>query len=148
MGDLDADGGTLILRHKKGRPSRLRPRAVVLSEDALVFFRAWSRGKLPAAYLLLDPEKQPWGRHKWADEVQAGIQTVNTTAKGSGRIPLGSSAYSFRHARISELLQAYGVDPITVAQQTGTSTRMIEMTYFKFIAPALREKLAAIKGAT
>ncbi len=145
--DFDANTGTLTLRHKKGRPAKLRARAVVLSDDGLEFFRRMARRKLPAAPLLLDPERQPWGRHRWADEVQDAIQKVNATAKGKDRIPFRSSAYSFRHARISELLQAYNVDPITVAQQTGTSTRMIEMNYFKFIAPALREKLSAIEGA-
>ena len=79
--------------------------------------------------------------------MKLAIAAVNKKAKGQDRIPFGSSAYSYRHARISELLQDYGVDPVTVAQQTGTSTRMIEMNYFKFIAPALREKLSAIEGS-
>jgi integrase len=52
----------------------------------------------------------------------------------------------FRHARISELLQVYGVDPLTVAAQTGTSLRMIERTYFKFIRSAMLEKLANLEG--
>ena len=56
-----------------------------------------------------------------------------------------ASAYSFRHARISELLQVYGVDPLTVAAQTGTSLRMIERTYFKFIRSAMLEKLSSLK---
>ena len=144
VGDFDEGAGTLTLRHKKGRPAKLRPRAVVLADDAIAFFKSQARGKLPAAPLLLDPEKQPWGRHKWADEVQDAIAQVNKSARGKKRIPKGASAYSFRHARISELLQAYGVDPITVAQQTGTSLRMIEQHYHKFIAPALKDKLSAI----
>ena len=147
VADFEKKAATLVLRHKKGRPSKLRPRAVVLSNDALAFFKQMSRGKLPAAPLLRDPDGETWGRHKWADEVQAAIAGVNKKAKGAKRIPFGGSAYSFRHARISELLQNYGVDPITVAQQTGTSLRMIEQNYFKFIAPALREKLSAIEGA-
>jgi integrase len=146
VADFDNKAATLTLRHKKGRPAKLRPRAVVLSDDGLAFFKQMARGKTPAAPLLRDPNGETWGRHKWADEVQAAITSVNIKAKGASRIPFGSSAYTFRHARISELLQDYGVDPITVAQQTGTSTRMIEQNYFKFIAPALREKLSAIEG--
>jgi hypothetical protein len=44
------------------------------------------------------------------------------------RFPAGrrGSADSFRHARISELLQLYGIDPLTVAGQSGTSLAMIE----------------------
>lgn len=144
VADFDASDGTLTLRHKKGRPARLRPRAVVLGRDAVKFFKAQAKGKMPAAPLLVDGERQPWGRHRWADDVQKAIAAVNANARGGKRIPKGTSAYSFRHARISELLQTYGIDPLTVAQQTGTSLRMIEQNYFKFIAPALREKLAAL----
>lgn len=35
---------------------------------------------------------------------------------------------SFRQARISELLQIHGVDPLTVAAQCGTSLAMAEKT--------------------
>ena len=62
------------------------------------------------------------------------------------RISTDASAYSFRHARISELLQIYGVDPLTVAAQTGTSIAMIEKAYLRFIPSAMQEKLAALKG--
>lgn len=78
--------------------------------------------------------------------VQEAIAAVNKSAKGKARIPKGTSAYTFRHCRISELLQTYGKDPLIVAQQTGTSARMIEQNYFKFIAPALPDKLAAIEN--
>ena len=73
--------------------------------------------------------------------------TETKKARGAKRVPPGASAYSFRHARISELLQMHGIDPLTVAQQTGTSLAMIEKAYFRFIASAMREKLAAIKDA-
>ena len=63
-------------------------------------------------------------------------------------LPVGASAYSFRHARISELLQIHGVDPLTVAAQTGTSLAMIEKAYLRFIPHAMREKLAGIKAST
>jgi len=147
VSDFDTRTGTLTRRHKKGRPAILRPRAVVLSNDGLKFFKGVSRSKLPTAPILADPDGERWGRHRWADKVKLAIAAVNKKAKGKARIPFGSSAYSYRHARISELLQDYGVDPVTVAQQTGTSTRMIEQNYYKFIAPALREKLSAIDSA-
>jgi hypothetical protein len=44
------------------------------------------------------------------------------------------------------LLQLYGGDPLTVAAQTGTSLRMIERSYFKFIRSAMLEKLAGMKA--
>lgn len=36
--------------------------------------------------------------------------------------------------------------PISVAAQTGTSLRMIERSYFKFIRSAMLEKLAGLKA--
>ena len=88
--DFDSKG-TLVLRCKKGRPAKLRQRAVVLSNEALRFFKAQAKGKLPAAPLLVDPNGAPWHRHKWADEIQAAIKTVN--AKGAKRIPVNACAY-------------------------------------------------------
>jgi integrase len=70
---------------------------------------------------------------------------VNETARGSARIPAGASSYGFRHARISELLQIHGVDPLTVAHQTGTSLAMIEKAYMRFIPQALQDKLSALR---
>ena len=47
-----------------------------------------------------------------------------TSLERKGGAVLGSaSAYSSRHARISELLQLYGVDPLTLAAQTGRVSR-------------------------
>lgn len=39
--------------------------------------------------------------------------------------------------RISELLQAHGIDPLTVVAQTGTSLAMIERAYLRFIPSAM-----------
>ncbi len=65
--------------------------------------------------------------------------------RASPASPVGP--YAFRHARISELLQIHGVDPLTVAAQTGTSLAMIEKAYLRFIPSAMREKLAGVKEA-
>ena len=143
--DFDAAAGTLRLAHRKGRPPKLRVRSAVLSDDAVAFFTDQAKNKLPGAWLFTDPEGGQWERHAWADEFRAARAFVNAKARGRKRIPPAASAYSFRHARISELLQVYTVDPLTVAEQTGTSLRMIEMTYFKFIASALREKLSKVR---
>lgn len=143
----DFDGETVRLAHRKGRPPKLRVRRVVLSADGVEFFTHQAKGKLPAAPLFTEDGETPWRRHVWAREIRAAIAEANKALKGRARIPPGASAYSFRHARISELLQIHGIDPLTVAAQTGTSLAMIERTYFKFIRNAMREKLAAVKEA-
>jgi integrase len=79
--------------------------------------------------------------------VRAAVKAHNKKAKGRGRLPVGVGAYAMRHARISELLQIHGVDPLTVAAQTGTSLAMIEKAYLRFIPSAMREKLAGVKEA-
>lgn len=138
---------TLKLSHRKGRPPKLRTRMVVLGKDGATFFKQQARGKLPGAFLFTEDGEQQWRAHYWARHMRAAIKAHNAKAKGKLRVPKAASAYSFRHARISELLQVHGIDPLTVAQQTGTSLVMIEKTYLKFIASAMREKLAAVKGA-
>jgi integrase len=141
----DFDGETLRLAHRKGRPPRLRTRRVVLSEEGAAFFSAQTRDKLPAAPIFTEDGEQPWRRHTWSRAIRAGVAAHNAQATGKHRIPPGASAYSFRHARISELLQVHGVDPLTVAQQTGTSLSMIEKSYLRFIPQAMAAKLAAVK---
>jgi integrase len=142
----DFDGQYIKLSHRKGRPPMLRSQYVVLDADGRAFFKQCVEGKAAAARLFTVADGRPWRRDLWAQEVRAAMASYNNTARGSARIPTEASAYSFRHARISELLQVYGVDPLTVAAQTGTSLRMIERTYFKFIRSAMLEKLAGLKA--
>ncbi len=144
----DYDGETLRLAHRKGRPPKLRVRHVVLSAEGIRFFDEQTKAKLPKAPIFTRDGSKPWERSAWAKTFRAAAEKVNEEARGKDRIPLEASAYSFRHARISELLQVHGIDPLTVAAQTGTSLRMIEKAYHRFIASAMREKLAAVKEAT
>jgi integrase len=102
--------------------------------------------KLPGAPLFTEDGKQTWRRHIWARQIRAAAKSVNEKARGAARIPPGVGAYSFRHARISELLQVFNVDPLTVGHQTGTSLAMIEKAYMRFIPQALQEKLAGLKA--
>jgi integrase len=147
VSDFDARQGWLKLSHRKGRPARLRARMVVLSAEGVSFFKTQATGKLPKALLFPSARGRPFERHDWADEIRAAVVKVNAKARGKARIPARATAYAFRHARISELLQEHGLDPLTVAAQTGTSVRMIERSYFKFIPAAMRDKLAAIEEA-
>jgi len=144
----DYDGESLRLAHRKGRPPKLRVRHVVLSAEGVAFFDEQTKDRLPKARIFTEDGSRAWERHTWAEQFRAARDKVNEEARGKDRIPAEASAYSFRHARISELLQLHGIDPLTVAAQTGTSLRMIEQAYHRFIASAMREKLAAIKETT
>ncbi|HEY2809667.1 MAG TPA: hypothetical protein VGI91_12815 [Steroidobacteraceae bacterium] len=138
----DFDGERLRLSHRKGRPPKLRSRYVVMGDDGIAFFRLQASDKLPTAPLFTEDGKKMWRRDMWAHAIRTAIMAHNKGARGAMRIPTDASAYSFRHARISELLQIYGVDPLTVGAQTGTSLRMIERAYYKFIPSVMREKLS------
>lgn len=141
----DFDGEQLRLTHRKGRPPRLRTRYTVLNDDGIAFFRKMSRDKLPAARLFCRDNGKPWTYQTWGELMRAAIAVYHSKCLTKNRLPSGASAYSFRHSRISELLQIHGIDPLTVAVQTGTSLHQIEKTYYKFIPQALKAKLAAIK---
>jgi integrase len=141
----DFDGEALRLAHRKGRPAKLRVRHAVLGADGIAFFKRIAKGKSPGSPIFTEDGEQPWRRHIWAREIRAAVATHNENAKGKDRLPSGIGAYAFRHARISELLQIHGIDPLTVAQQTGTSLAMIEKAYLKFIPSAMRDKLASVK---
>jgi integrase len=143
----DFDGQSLRLAHRKGRPAKLRVRHVVLSSEGVSFFKTAAKDKTPAAPLFTEDGEQAWRRHIWAREVRAAVSAHNENAKGKDRLPSGIGAYAFRHARISELLQIHGIDPLTVAHQTGTSLAMIERAYLKFIPSAMRAKLDAVKDS-
>jgi len=142
----DFDGERIKLSHKKGRPPKLRHRYTVLGPQGVTLFARLAKGKLPGALLLTEDGQMKWRPHVWAKEFRRAAETANEDARGADRIPPNASTYSFRHARISELLQVHGIDPLTVANQTGTSLQVIEKHYFRFIASAMREKLAQVKG--
>ncbi len=141
------DGKSIRLAHRKGRPPKLRARLVVLSADGVKFFERQTGGKLPGTPIFTEDGEQPWRRHIWAREFRAAADEGEQKARGKSRVPNSAGTYSFRHARISELLQLHGVDPLTVAAQTGTSLAMIEKAYFRFIPSAMHEKLAAVQDA-
>ena len=153
--DFDSYSGTLMLTHKKGRPVRVRTRVVILPEHSVAFFSDLVRDRPLDAPLCPTPTNTFWDRHSWAKLlreaitianeaiVQPNVHAIDSGSNGAKAIPKGVSAYTFRHTRISELLQHHHVDPMTVALQMGTSVSMIERHYFRFLSNSLRSQLRA-----
>ena len=141
----DLTGDSLRLVHHKGRSGKIKVRHVILDTESTAFFKKQTRGKLPAAPLFTEDGKQIWRKHTWGRAVRAAIKAVNAKAKANKRIPPNASAYSFRHARISELLQIHKVDALITAEQTGTSVAMVEKAYLKFFPSAMRETLNRLR---
>ena len=95
----------------------------MLSDEGVIFFLAQARGKLPKAPLISGADGGHWRAGDWSVAIRAAANAANASPrKAAQRIPARVSAYSFRHSRISELLQLYGIDPLTVAQQCGEHT--------------------------
>jgi integrase len=147
VADFDPEGGTVTLRHKKGRTTKWKVRATKLSPQGLAFFAAHAKDKTPAAPLISDETGGHWKKHKWSLGIRSAITAANKKEKGENRLPVKVIAYDLRHTRISELLQVYKIDPLTVAAQTGTSLIMIEKTYLKFIPSAMKLELDAAKAS-
>jgi integrase len=141
----DFTGVAVRLASRKGRSAKMRVRLTALSTSGAQFFKRQCKNKLPTAPIFTEDGSQPWRRHRWARGINAAIAEHNRKARGKSRLPASASAYSFRHARISELLQLHGIDPLTVAAQTGTSIAMIEKAYLKFIPSAMQQKLEAVR---
>jgi len=112
---------------------------VVLSADEIKIFESAMPGQLPGAALFTEEREHRGVVTSGARPVQAAIKNHNRDASVKRRISGHNTAYSFRHARTSELLQIYGVDPLTVAAQTGTVVAMIEKAYRRFIPSAMQE---------
>lgn len=144
VADCDVEGRALSLYHHKGKGAKRRNRAVMLPKESLEFFREQCRDKLPKAPLITGVKGKHWTNDRWCHWMTQAISTANAKAKTPAeRIPEGAKAYSFRHARISELLQEKGIDPLTTARQCGTSVAVIEAHYHRFIPAAMLEKLDA-----
>jgi integrase len=150
VADFNAETGTLTLRTRKGRDGKSKARAAELSTDGVAFFKAQCRSKLPGAPLLIDSVTGgPWERHTWAKGIREAVARANDPPEGEplrgvDRIPIAASAYSFRHAAISEMLAL--LDPITVARHHGTSIPMIERYYAKSIPSRVRDALDGLKA--
>lgn len=131
---------TLSLFMRKGNPPEWRERIVELNPIDKPLFLSMIKDKMPEAPLVMNADGERLARHQWAKALREAIEFANAGAKPAERIPEQAGAYSYRHTRISELLQVFEVDAMTVADQTGTSLAMMKLYYWKFIPSAIREK--------
>lgn len=126
--DLDVKACTLRVRGKTGA------REVHLDADALALCRRLASGKRPDAPLFTTAEGAPW-----TESVHKRPFAAAVTRAG---IDPDATFYALRHAYISHALKM-GVPAKAVADHCGTSLRMIEANYAKFI-PEDRARYAAL----
>lgn len=125
VGDYNAPNQVINLRlGKTGQ------RQIYLNATALELFDDWTRSKHPKAPILTQDGKTPWGKNNHS-------RLFHEAAKNSG-LPKGSCFYSLRHYYISKAMISK-IPMQMIAENCGTSIRMIEKHYGKFLESDRRE---------
>ena len=130
VADLDIREGTLHLDGKTGK------RDCYLSDEGLSHYKELSKDKLPAALLHMRDDGDPWGRSHTFRPMKEAIK--------SAKLPKETTFYALRHTHISRALSA-GVNIQVVAENCGTSVRMIEKHYGKFTKADRRAMFNKVK---
>lgn len=118
VGDLDTKQGVVRLSGKTGT------RDCYLSDEALAHFNALAKDKLPGAFLHLKDSGKPWLKSHQHQPMREAIKAA--------KLPRDTTFYALRHTHVSRALLA-GVNAQVVAENCGTSVRMIEKHYGKFL---------------
>ena len=118
-----ADLGTLSVDGKTGA------RDIVLTEEGIRFFRDITAGRGPDELLLPKDDGSSWKKSHHARPMLDAV----TAAK----LPEDCTIYALRHTYASQSIMA-GINLKLLAENMGTSIRMLEIHYGKFIAVARR----------
>jgi integrase len=122
---LHADLGSLtIVDGKTG------PRDVVLTSEAVGFFERVAAGRAPDDLLLPRENGTAWGKGEHINEMRDAV--------AKAKLPAGCTAYTLRHSHASQAL-LNGMNLQLLAENMGTSVKMIEQHYGKFAASAKRK---------
>jgi len=121
--DFDKRNGSIRLTSRKGN-GKVKNWDCYLRDDALAFFKKLAQDKLPGAHLLIDDKGEPWQKN--------GYRRLLLAAKKSAKMPNDFDMYAFRHYHISKALLA-GIQAQVIAENCGTSVRMLEAHYAKFV---------------
>ena len=124
--DFDPKDGTIDLTGKTGH------RICYLSDEALKFFKGVCIDQLPEAHLLAKDDGTPWGKSHHLRSMRDAIKKAKLTRE--------CVFYSLRHYHISKALLS-GMPMQVVAENTGTSVRMIEKHYGKFTRTDRRQMM-------
>jgi site-specific recombinase XerD len=95
-------------------------RDIILQREAIEFFRQLTTGKSPADLIFTMENGQPW---KASDQTRP----FKNALAGAG-LPTDGSMYALRHSYISTAIEG-GAPLNLIAENCGTSVRMIEKTY-------------------
>lgn len=107
-------------------------RDIVLSDKTILHLRELSKGKLPGALLHVPRDRDEWGKSEQARRIKTAVAVANKTFRNPlDKIPELTVFYFLRHTHVSLALIG-GVNIQVLAENLGTSIRMIEIHYGKF----------------
>ena len=129
--DLDLDDGLWSVEISKTRNPDKPPRTTVLDDAAVDLLIPLVAGKQKSDLVFQRDDGVTWNK----DNVQPPMRAAVKRAK----LDKATTYYSLRHTYISAQLKA-GAPTQAVAENTGTSVRMIEKHYGKFL-PSEKRKL-------
>jgi len=133
--DFDSIHGTIRLESRKGNGD-LKVWDCYLSKDALSHFKELAKDKDSNALLHVKDDGSAWGRsHQF--------RPMNDAVK-LAELPRDVTFYCLRHSYISEALKA-GVNIHILAKNSGTSIKMIEKHYGKWIKSDSQEMFNLVK---
>ena len=124
--DVDLKDGTIELTGKTGH------RICYLSDDAVKFLKGVCKDRLPEAHLLVKDDGNSWGKSHHLRAMRDAVKKA--------KLPRECVFYSLRHYHISKALLS-GMPMQVVAENTGTSVRMIEKHYGKFTRTDRRQMM-------
>lgn len=124
VGDFDAVARTVRVNGKTGT------RSVVLQPEAVAFLSKMSDGRPKSAPLLQRADGGRWGPSQQQRRMKRAVEGAGLDTK--------ATFYALRHSYISRAIEGE-VPLLVVADNCGTSVRMIEKTYAKILADKRRE---------
>ena len=122
--DFHAAVGTLTVDGKTGR------RDIVLTQEAVQFFKEVTAGRDPDALLLPKDDGTAWGKNHHVRPMKEAV--------AKAKLPADCTIYCLRHTHASQAL-LNGMNLKLLAENMGTSVAMIEKHYGKFLAASRRQ---------
>jgi integrase len=105
-------------------------RHTTLTAQAVAFFERISKGRAPSDVLLPRADGERWQPDEQRPRLCRALQVAG--------LPASACFYTLRHSHISRAIER-GIPLRLISTNVGTSVRMIEMTYSKFIVQTRRD---------
>jgi integrase len=121
------DARTKTLRVNVGKTGT---RTIILQTSAADFLKTLTTGRTPQAFLFVRSDASRWKRSDQTRPIKDALRKAVLPPEGS--------LYALRHTYVSHAIEG-GVPLNVIADNCGTSVRMIEKTYAKILAEKRRD---------